>query len=72
MKLIGVKTQCHICGERADTVLEKCKLDCDGIEHEFCVPCSKLYRMFRANLGKPEGNEAFKNLQDRRAAARVA
>ncbi len=69
MKIIGQKTYCHICSAFALCELEKCKLDCDGLEQDFCRDCSALYRSFRLNFGKLLGNESFEALKQRRAKA---
>lgn len=59
---IGSLAHCHICGDHADTVMEKCKLDCDGLEQEFCPTCANLYREFK--FGSSE--QAFDDLRARR------
>lgn len=68
MRIIGVDTQCHICGDLADTILTKCKLDCDGEEHEFCPTCAGLYRKFRGGLDTPMDKQALMQLTGRREA----
>lgn len=62
-------TNCHICRRLAETDIEKCKLCCDGFEHEFCQECAALYRTFRSKFGKPEAEAAFAGLKDRRRRA---
>jgi hypothetical protein len=61
--------QCHICGiESGLTQTEKCKLCCDGIEHEFCRSCASDYQTMRTKFGTLEAGAAFTSLQLRRAA----
>jgi hypothetical protein len=38
---------CHICGKPDDTLTEKCKLCCDGVEQEFCRACAHDFQVLR-------------------------
>ncbi len=71
MKIIGHPTECHICSTRTETTLVKCKLCCDGEEHEFCSECATDYQTYRARFGcDPKQRAAFERLQTRRAKAK--
>lgn len=68
MKILGKPTTCHICHALAPTETVKCKLDCDGLEQEFCAACEREYHTFCKHIGTPDGDAAFERLKRSRAA----
>jgi len=61
---------CHICLKSiSDSELSmiKCKLCCDGWEHDACKDCTKLYHEYKQQItNKVKSNQLFNRLQQKR------
>ncbi len=57
---------CHICLVREATHTIKCKLCCDGWEHEACIECAQVYYKISATEPKVDFDKSFMLLRARR------